>query len=78
MRLFKVLESHGYPTSLEKLTNVPLLSACVKEGIRWAGAASAMMPRFTPVGGVELAGQLIPEGVSFTSPVAARLQLNGS
>jgi hypothetical protein len=61
--LHGVLEAHGFPKRLDKLEQIPLLQACVKEGVRWAGAAAAMLPRVTPVGGVELDGRYIPEGV---------------
>lgn len=46
------------------LENIPRLQACVKEGIRWAGAAAAMLPRIVPPGGIELHDTFIPEGVS--------------
>ncbi|KAK1928061.1 benzoate 4-monooxygenase cytochrome p450 [Papiliotrema laurentii] len=65
--LHGVLEAHGFPKRLDKLEQIPLLQACVKEGVRWAGAAAAMLPRVTPVGGVELDGRYIPEGTIVTS-----------
>ncbi|KAG8668308.1 hypothetical protein FPOAC2_07583 [Fusarium poae] len=49
------------------LENVPRLQAFVKEGIRWAGAAAAMLPRIVPPGGIELHGTFIPEGIVLTS-----------
>ncbi|GJC83564.1 cytochrome P450 monooxygenase yanH [Colletotrichum liriopes] len=52
---------------MSALENVPRLKACVKEGIRWAGAAAAMLPRVVPQGGVELCGKFIPEGTVITS-----------
>lgn len=63
-KLYQDLAQLGFPTDMNTLENVPRLRACVKEGIRWAGAAAAMLPRVVPKGGVELCGQFIPEGVS--------------
>lgn len=60
------LEAAGWPRDLTSLESVPKLKACVKEGIRWAGAASAMLPRIAPEGGVKLAGKFVPGGVSDT------------
>lgn len=54
----------GYPTRIGSLDRVPKLVACVKEGIRWAGAAAAILPRIVPTGGTELHGTFVPEGVS--------------
>jgi hypothetical protein len=54
----------GWPTGLSQLEGIPRLRAAVKEGIRWAGAASAMLPRAVPEGGAMLAGKFIPGGVS--------------
>lgn len=63
-KLYKDLLDRGFPTDMSSLENIPRLRACVKEGIRWAGAAAAMLPRVVPHAGVELCGKLIPEGVS--------------
>jgi cytochrome P450 len=54
----------GWPTGISVLEGIPRLNAAVKEGIRWVGAASAMLPRVVPDGGVTLAGKFIPGGVS--------------
>ncbi|GKT44543.1 cytochrome P450 monooxygenase yanH [Colletotrichum spaethianum] len=64
-KLYQDLKSLGFPTDMSALENVSRLKACVKEGIRWAGAAAAMLPRVVPQGGVELCGKFIPEGVGF-------------
>lgn len=58
------VEEYGFPQALEQLEAIPLLSACVKEGVRWTGAAAATLPRITPPGGAELAGKFVPAGVS--------------
>ncbi|KAL0783396.1 hypothetical protein CaCOL14_001302 [Colletotrichum acutatum] len=63
-KLYQDLASRGFPTDFNTLENIPRLKACVKEGIRWAGASVAMLPRVVPKGGVELCGNFIPEGVS--------------
>lgn len=54
----------GWPTDMVSLESIPRLKAAVKEGIRWTGAAAAMLPRVVPEGGFVLAGQFIPAGVS--------------
>ncbi|OKL64145.1 hypothetical protein UA08_00888 [Talaromyces atroroseus] len=66
-QLYEDLESIGFPTSIASLEVVPKLRACVKEGIRWAGAAAVMLPRVVPQGGVELHGKFIPEGIILSS-----------
>ncbi|KAK1459942.1 cytochrome P450 [Colletotrichum melonis] len=66
-KLYKDLASHGFPTDFNTLENIPRLRACVKEGIRWAGASVAMLPRVVPKGGVELCGNFVPEGTIVTS-----------
>lgn len=63
--LFQDLQRIGFSTDMGSLENVPRLKACVKEGIRWAGAAAAMLPRVVPDGGVELLGTFLPGGVSY-------------
>lgn len=54
------LAAAGFPQNMGGggggLDAVPKLKACVKEGVRWAGAAAAMLPRVVPEGGVELVG----------------------
>lgn len=61
--LFNDLSKHGFPEHMSNLESIPKLKACVKEGIRWAGAAAAMLPRVVPKDGVELCGKFIPGGV---------------
>jgi cytochrome P450 len=63
-KLYEDIARVGFPTDMSSLESIPRLTACVKEGIRWAGAAAAMLPRVVPQGGVELCGKFIPEGVS--------------
>lgn len=63
-KLYEDIAALRFPTDMSSLENIPRLRACVKEGIRWAGAATAMLPRVVPRGGVELCGKFIPEGVS--------------
>jgi cytochrome P450 len=58
------LAAANWPTKMTSLENVPRLRAAVKEGVRWAGAAAAMLPRIVPEGGAVLAGTWIPGGVS--------------
>lgn len=62
--LFADLMNARFPTNLSSLEKIPKLQACVKEGIRWTGAAAAMLPRVVPEPGVELLGRYIPGGVS--------------
>jgi len=70
--LYQSLSEAEFPSELDRLESIPLLQACVKEGIRWTGAAAAMLPRVTPPGGAELNGHFIPHGVrSFLNTVAA-------
>lgn len=64
-KLYEDTAALGFPTDMSSLESIPRLRACVKEGIRWAGAAAAMLPRVVPQGGAELCGKFIPEGVSF-------------
>ena len=54
----------GWPEDMTSLENIPELKAAMKEGVRWAGAAAAMLPRLVPEGGAVLAEQFIPGGVS--------------
>ncbi|KAF3762830.1 cytochrome P450, partial [Cryphonectria parasitica EP155] len=68
--LYHNLSKAGYPSDIASLETVPKLVACVKEGIRWAGAAAAMLPRVVPPGGIDLHGSFIPEGtVLVSSPI---------
>lgn len=45
---------------------MPYLQAVIKEGIRLHPAAGLPLQRVVPKGGVKLAGQFFPEGVSFS------------
>lgn len=63
-KLYQDLASRGFPTDFNTLENIPRLRACVKEGIRWAGASVAMLPRVVPKVGVELCGKFVPGDVS--------------
>ncbi|KKY15894.1 putative benzoate 4-monooxygenase cytochrome p450 [Phaeomoniella chlamydospora] len=56
-----------FPTDMSSLESIPKLKACVKEGVRWAGAAAAMLPRIVPAEGVTLEGKFIPGGTTITS-----------
>lgn len=58
------LEDAGWPTDIGSLEKIERLRAAVKEGVRWTGAAAAMLPRVVPEGGVVLAGKKLPGGVS--------------
>ena len=62
--LVQELEEAGWSTDMSHLESLPLLVACVKEGIRWAGAAAAMLPRIVPASGSFLADKHLPGGVS--------------
>ncbi|KAG7053569.1 benzoate 4-monooxygenase cytochrome p450 [Colletotrichum scovillei] len=66
-KVYQDLASRGFPTDFNTLENIPRLRGCVKEGIRWAGASVAMLPRVVPKGGVELCGNFVPEGTIVTS-----------
>jgi cytochrome P450 len=55
-----------WPNDMSSLESIPRLRAAVKEGIRWTGAAAAMLPRVVPEGGCTLAGTFIPGGVGPT------------
>ncbi|KAK6082695.1 cytochrome P450 [Seiridium cupressi] len=61
--LFQDLSHVSFSTDMTTLESVPKLQACVKEGIRWTGAAAAMLPRIVPEGGAEFHGHFIPEGI---------------
>jgi len=64
------LAETGWPTDMSVLEAVPRLRAATKEGIRWAGAAAAMLPRVVPEGGVTFAGKFIPAGVSSSAQIS--------
>ncbi|CDM28007.1 Cytochrome P450 [Penicillium roqueforti FM164] len=61
------LKAANWTTDMTELESIPRLTACVKEGIRWTGAASAMLPRIVPTGGSLLAGKHIPGGTMISS-----------
>ncbi|KAH6667890.1 benzoate 4-monooxygenase cytochrome p450 [Halenospora varia] len=61
------LAAAAWPTDMTALEGVPRLRAAVKEGIRWAGAAAAMLPRVVPPDGVVLAGTFVPGGTVISS-----------
>ncbi|KAJ5319499.1 Cytochrome P450 [Penicillium brevicompactum] len=61
------LRASGWTTDMTELDTIPRLVACVKEGIRWTGAASAMLPRIVPAEGALLSEKLIPGGTMVSS-----------
>ncbi|KAJ5501594.1 Cytochrome P450 [Penicillium expansum] len=61
------LNAANWTTDMTELESIPRLTACVKEGIRWTGAASAMLPRIVPTGGSLLAGKQLPGGTMISS-----------
>lgn len=61
--LFQDLVTVSFATDMATLEGIPRLRACVKEGIRWTGAATAMLPRLVPEGGAEFYGHFLPENV---------------
>lgn len=63
-KLYRDLEKVGFSTDIATLEGIPRIRACVKEGVRWAGAAAAMLPRVMPQDGVKLHGMFLPEGIS--------------
>lgn len=50
------------PFSLEMTKNMPYLQACLYEGLRCHPAVGMNLPRVTPLGGIEIDGQYVPEG----------------
>ncbi|ETS82547.1 hypothetical protein PFICI_04423 [Pestalotiopsis fici W106-1] len=68
--LFADLAAVSFSTDMTTLEATPRLRACVKEGIRWTGAAAAMLPRIVPEGGADLFGHFLPAGtVVSSSPI---------
>lgn len=59
------LETANWTTDMTELELIPRLTACVKEGIRWTGAASAMLPRIVPTEGATLAEMHVPGRVCY-------------
>ncbi|OBT89133.1 hypothetical protein VE02_01683 [Pseudogymnoascus sp. 03VT05] len=66
-RLAADLALAHWPTTMTALEALPRLRAAVKEGIRSAGAAAAMLPRIVPKDGATLAGKFIPGGTVISS-----------
>jgi len=69
--LFQDLANAKWPSDMSSLESIPRLRAAVKEGIRWTGAAAAMLPRVVPAGRFTLAGVYIPGGVSLLCPMGS-------
>ncbi|KAI4603364.1 hypothetical protein KJ359_006157 [Pestalotiopsis sp. 9143b] len=68
--LFADLAAVSFSADMTTLEAVPRLRAAVKEGIRWTGAASAMLPRIVPDGEADLFGYFLPAGtVVSSSPI---------
>ncbi|TGO68474.1 hypothetical protein BOTNAR_0024g00250 [Botryotinia narcissicola] len=65
--LFQDLANVRFSTDMTILEGIPRLRACVKEGIRWTGAAAAMLPRLVPEGGAEFYGHFLPENTVISS-----------
>lgn len=57
---------------------MPYLQAVIKEGIRIHPAAGLPLQRVVPKGGVKLAGQFFPEGVSSSLYDTMRRFMDGS
>lgn len=51
------------PITLEQTKRMPYLQACLYEGLRLHPAVGMSLPRVTPIGGMEIDGHFIPEGV---------------
>ncbi|KGO53238.1 Cytochrome P450 [Penicillium expansum] len=71
------LNAANWTTDMTELESIPRLTACVKEGIRWTGAASAMLPRIVPTGGSLLAGKQLPGGTMISSSPIWWLERDG-
>ncbi|PYI12985.1 benzoate 4-monooxygenase cytochrome p450 [Aspergillus violaceofuscus CBS 115571] len=67
VELVAELDASGWPTDMSALEAIPRLVASVKEGIRWTGAAAAMLSRIIPRGGYSLAGKHLPGGTMISS-----------
>ncbi|KAM0135906.1 hypothetical protein ACHAO1_004926 [Botrytis cinerea] len=68
--LFQDLVAVSFATDMTTLEGIPRLRACVKEGIRWTSAATAMLPRLAPEGGAEFYGHFLPENTVISSSPA--------
>ena len=55
------------PIKTEEAEKLPYLQACIYEGLRCHPAVGMTLPRVTPVGGFDINGTFIPEGVSRNS-----------
>lgn len=55
--------------TLEESKHMPYLQACMYEALRCHPAVGMSLPRVTPVGGIEIDGCFIPEGVRTCFPL---------
>ncbi|KAF5711777.1 cytochrome P450 monooxygenase monooxygenase [Fusarium globosum] len=62
-------ERDSQPT-LKELESLPLLSACIKEGLRIACPPRGRLPRVVPPEGLQCNGVFIPPGTIVTSPIS--------
>ena len=58
----------------EDVARLPYLRACIEESLRVRPASSFGLPRVVPKGGREVAGQMIPEGVTVSVPTYSLLR----
>ncbi|KAF5633095.1 cytochrome P450 monooxygenase [Fusarium tjaetaba] len=56
--------------SLKELENLPLLNACIKEGLRITCPPRGRLPRVVPPEGLQCDGVFIPPGTIVTSPIS--------
>lgn len=52
------------PTKFTETQTMPYLQAVIKEAMRVHPSVAAVYPRYVPAGGITLAGQYLPAGVS--------------
>ncbi|KAH7183703.1 putative cytochrome P450 monooxygenase [Fusarium flagelliforme] len=62
-------EKNSQPT-LKELESLPLLSACIKEGLRITCPPRGRLPRVVPPEGLQCNGVFIPPGTIVTSPIS--------
>ncbi|RGP81374.1 cytochrome p450 monooxygenase [Fusarium longipes] len=62
-------EKNSQPT-LKELESLPLLSACIKEGLRITCPPRGRLPRVVPAEGLQCNGVFIPPGSIVTSPIS--------